>query len=130
MILEVIYDPMFYGFSHGFRRGHSQHQALNELREKCRKMNVRWVGDVDVSGFFDNIDKGLLLSFIKRKVNDGGIIRLIGKWLNAGVLEEGILTHPEKGTPQGGVATPRTQKITLSLFRLFNTNEAGTINNG
>jgi group II intron reverse transcriptase/maturase len=113
MILEAIYGPIFYGFSHGFRTGHSQHQALQELREKCRKWNIKWIGDVDVSGFFDNIDRSLLRKFIKQRVNDGGILRLIGKWLNAGVLEAGILTYPEKGTPQGGVISPMLANIFL-----------------
>jgi retron-type reverse transcriptase len=67
---------------------------------------------------FDNLDHGLLRVFVKQRVNDGGIVRLIGKWLNAGVLEEGILTYPDKGTPQGGVVTPRTQKITWQFFHV------------
>ncbi len=106
MILEAIFEPDFYGFSHGFRRGHSQHQALHELRELCRELNITWIVDADVSGFFDNIDHGRLREFIKRRVNDGGILRLIGKWLHAGVLEAGELTYPDKGTPQGGVISP------------------------
>jgi len=103
MLLGAIYEQDFHGFSHGFREGHSQHQALHELREQCVNMNIGWILDADVSGFFDNLDRGLLREFIKRRVNDGGILRLIGKWLNAGVLEGEILTYPEKGTPQGGV---------------------------
>ena len=67
---------------------------------------------MDVSGFFDNIARDLLREFMKRRVTDGGIHRLVGKWLNAGVLEAGELTYPDKGTPQGGVVTPRTQKAT------------------
>jgi group II intron reverse transcriptase/maturase len=69
--------------------------------------------DADVSGFFDNIDKQLLQAFIKRRVNDGGIRRLIGKWLNAGVLDEGDLSYSEKGTPQGGVISPLLANIFL-----------------
>ena len=108
MILEAIYHQDFHQFSHGYRKDHSPHQALQELREKCRKLNIRWIVDADVSGFFDNLDHALLREFIKRRINDGGILRLIGKWLNAGVLEAGALSYPDKGTPQGGVITPPT----------------------
>jgi RNA-directed DNA polymerase len=113
MILEAIFEQVFYSFSHGFRRGHSQHQALRELREQCRKLNIKWIVDADVSGFFDNIAHDLLREFIKQRVRDGGILRLIGKWLNAGVMEAGELTHPEKGTPQGGVISPMLANIFL-----------------
>ena len=101
MILEAIFNHDFHEFSHGFRKGHSQHQALRELREKCRLLNIRWILDADVSGFFDSIDPGLLREFIKQRVNDGGIIRLIGKWLKAGVMEAGTLTHPGFGNATG-----------------------------
>ena len=113
MILEAIVDQDFYEFSHGFRKGHSQHQALDELREKCRTLNINWIVDADVSGFFDNLDWGHLREFITQRVNDGGILRLIGKWLHAGVLEAGELTHPDKGTPQGGVVSPMVSNIFL-----------------
>jgi group II intron reverse transcriptase/maturase len=113
MVLYVIYDVNFYDFSHGFRKGHSQHQALRELREQCLRLNIGWIVDADVSGFFDNLDHGLLRKFIKRRVNDGGILRLIGKWLKAGVLEGEQLTYPEKGTPQGGVISPVLSNIFL-----------------
>lgn len=113
MILEAIYHHDFHDFSHGFRKGHSQHQALQELREKCVKLDIGWIVDADVSGYFDNIDHGLLRQFIEQRVNDGGIIRLIGKWLNAGVREAGTLTHPTKGTPQGGVISPMLANIFL-----------------
>ncbi len=113
MILEAIYDNDFRAFSHGFRRGHSQHQALRELREMCRKLNIRWIVDADVSGYFDSINRRLLREFIKQRVRDGGILRLIGKWLNAGVVDAGTLTHPETGTPQGGVASPMLSNIFL-----------------
>ena len=113
MILMAIFDHDFYDFSHGFRKGHSQHQALHELREMSRKLNISWILDADVSGFFDNIDHGLLVEILKQRVNDGGIIRLIGKWLNAGVVEAGTLTYPEKGTPQGGVISPMLANLFL-----------------
>jgi group II intron reverse transcriptase/maturase len=113
MLLGAIYEQDFYDFSYGFREGHSPHQALHELREQCRGMNIGWVLDADVSGFFDNLDHGWLREIIKQRVNDGGILRLIGKWLNAGVLEGEIVMYPEKGTPQGGVISPLLANIFL-----------------
>jgi len=112
-ILNVIYDVNFFDFSHAFRKGHSQHKALHEVREKCRQLNIGWIVSADISGLFDNIEHGLLRRLIKRRVNDGGILRLIGKWLNAGVMEEGILSYPGKGTPQGGVISPVLSNIFL-----------------
>jgi RNA-directed DNA polymerase len=105
-IMGVLYEPIFHDFSHGFRPGHSQHKALHELREKCRKLNINWILSADITGLFDNIDHNLLKDTIRLRVNDGGIIRLIGKWLNAGVAEGGEIVYPEKGTPQGGVISP------------------------
>jgi group II intron reverse transcriptase/maturase len=113
MVLNAIYENDFYNFSHGFRPGHSQHQALHELREQCRTLNINWIVDADVSGFFDNLDHGHLRDFIKQRINDGAILRLIGKWLNAGVMEDESLTYPEKGTPQGGVISPLLGNIYL-----------------
>lgn len=113
MILQAIFDQDFHPFSHGFRKGHSQHQALQELREQCVKLNIRWILDADVCGYFDNISRSLLREFIQRRVNDGGILRLIGKWLNAGVVEAGTLTYPDRGTPQGGVISPMLSNIFL-----------------
>jgi RNA-directed DNA polymerase len=113
MLLGAVYEQDFYDFSHGFREGHRQHQALHELWEQCRRMNINWIVDADVSGFFDNLDHGWLRKIIKQRVNDGGMLRLIGKWLNAGVVEGEILTYPEKGTPQGGVISPMLSNIFL-----------------
>jgi len=113
MILEAIFAPDFHAFSHGFRKGHSPHQALHELREQCRTLHINWIVDADVSGFFDNLDWGHLREFIQQRVSDGGILRLIGKWLHAGVLEAGALLHPDKGTPQGGVISPMLANVFL-----------------
>jgi RNA-directed DNA polymerase len=113
MILEAIFEHDFYGFSHGFRKGHSQHQALHELREQCRTLHIAWIVDADVSGFFDNLDWGHLREFIQQRVSDGGILRLLGKWLHAGVLESGALTYPDKGAPQGGVISPMVSNVFL-----------------
>jgi len=112
-ILNVIYDVNFFDFSHAFRKGHSQHKAIHQIREDCRKLNIGWIVSADIEGLFDNIDHKLLREFIKRRVNDGGMLRLIGKWLNAGVMEEGILSYPGKGVPQGGVISPVLSNIFL-----------------
>jgi RNA-directed DNA polymerase len=113
MLLEAVYEQEFYDFSHGFRPGHSAHQALHEMREQCRTLNIQWIVDADVSGFFDELRHDLLQAFIQRRVNDGGLLRLIGKWLNAGVIEEGRLSYAEKGSPQGGVVSPILANIYL-----------------
>jgi len=113
MLLEAVYEPVFYDFSHGFRRGHSAHQALQELREQCRGQSIQWIVDADVSGCFDSIEHGKLQEVIKQRVNDGGLLRLIGKWLHAGVLEGCEVSYPEQGTPQGGVISPMLANIYL-----------------
>lgn len=113
MLLATVYDIQFYEFSHGFRRGHSQHQAIEELREQCRALNIGWIVSADITGLFDNIDRGLLKGIIQKRVNDGAILRLIGKWLNAGVVEGGVTSYPDKGTPQGGVISPVLSNIFL-----------------
>ncbi len=113
MLLSAIYEEKFYDFSHGFRKGRSQHKALHELREQCRQLKINWILIADISGLFDNIDHQKLLGFIRRRVNDGAILRLIGKWLNAGVMEEDRLEYPDKGTPQGGVISPLLSNIFL-----------------
>jgi len=106
MLLGAVYEEDFYDYSHGFREGHSAHQALKELRAQCGDNNIRWIIDADISGFFDNIDKAKLREILKLRVNDGGLLRLIGKWLNAGVVEGDQIRYSETGTPQGGVISP------------------------
>ncbi len=112
-ILGVLYKPIFHDFSHGFRTGHSQHRAIHELREKCIRLNINWIVSADITGLFDNIDHSLLREILRLRVKDSGIIRLIGKWLNAGVAEGGEIIYPEKGTPQGGVISPVLSNIFL-----------------
>jgi len=113
MLLEAVYEQDFYDFSYGFRAGRSPHQALRELRERCMEMNIGWIVDLDVCGFFDNLEHGNLREILKQRVNDGGIIRLVGKWLNAGVIDGEDLTYPEKGTPQGAVVSPVLANVFL-----------------
>ncbi len=108
MLLEAIYEQDFQDSSYGFRRGRSPHEALHELRERCMTEGIGWIVDAEVSGYFDSIDKTLLRDMRRKRVHDGSILRLIGKWLHAGGMEEGVLTHPETGVPQGVVVTPPT----------------------
>ncbi len=112
-ILNVIYDINFYDFSHAFRKGRNQHNAIGELREACLKQNIGWIVSADVTGLFDHISHKMLKDMIRQRVNDGGIIRLIGKWLNAGVMEGNELTYPGDGTPQGAVISPVLSNIFL-----------------
>lgn len=113
MLLTPIHETMFHDFSYGFRPGRNPHQALHAMREACWNLGVGWIVDADVSGFFDNMDHGRLREFLRLKVTDGGIHRLIGKWLNAGVMEEGKRVATEKGVPQGGVISPLLSNIFL-----------------
>ncbi|MEE8328288.1 MAG: group II intron reverse transcriptase/maturase [Nitrosomonadaceae bacterium] len=113
MLLEAVYEQDFYDFSHGYRKNKSAHKALKELRNHLMEMGISRVADIDLWGFFDNIDRGKMLEILKKRVNDGGLLKLIGKWLNAGVLEENELSYPDKGTPQGGVISPILANIFL-----------------
>ncbi|MCP4399432.1 MAG: transcription elongation factor GreAB [bacterium] len=108
MLMGAVYEQDFYSFSYGFREGCSAHQAIGAIREQCMKLGINWILDCDISGFFDNIDRSWLRKFIQQRINDGGLLRLIGKWLNAGVMEGDQITYSDKGTPQGGVITPPT----------------------
>jgi group II intron reverse transcriptase/maturase len=113
MLLEPIYEQVFHGFSHGFRRGRSQHRALKELRENLIDLRINWIVIADITGLFDNLDHEILRNLIKERMNDGTLLRLIGKWLNAGVMEGESIHHPEQGTPQGGVISPILSNIFL-----------------
>jgi RNA-directed DNA polymerase len=113
MLLGAIYEQDFYDFSHGFREDHSPHQALREVREQCMEQNINWIVDADVSACFDSLDHSLIGEIIRKRVNDGAILRLIGKWLNAGVIDGKTLTHSEVGSPQGGVVSPLIANIYL-----------------
>jgi RNA-directed DNA polymerase len=113
MALEPIYEQDFLDCSYGFRPGRSAHQALGALRDQLRSMGGGWVVDVDIRAFFDTLDHAHLRALLQRRVRDGVLLRLIGKWLNAGVLEDGGVTHPESGTPQGGVLSPLLANVYL-----------------
>jgi RNA-directed DNA polymerase len=113
MVLEPVYETDFLNVSHGFRPKRGAHGALAALRQQAMRLGGGWIVDVDLRKFFDTIDHGHLREFLKRRVRDGVILRLIGKWLNAGVLDNGVLTTSEEGTPQGGVISPLLANITL-----------------
>jgi group II intron reverse transcriptase/maturase len=113
MILEPIYEQSFRDCSFGFRPGRSAHDALRVLRERMTEMGGGWIIDLDIRKFFDTLDHAHLRSIIGKRVNDGVLTRLIGKWLNAGVMEAGQLSYPERGTPQGGVISPLLANIYL-----------------
>jgi RNA-directed DNA polymerase len=113
MVLEPVYEADFLDVSHGFRPRRGAHTAIGSLRQQAMKLGGDWIVDVDLRKFFDTIDHGHLREFLKRRVRDGVILRLIGKWLNAGVLEDGVHTTPEQGTPQGGVISPLLANIVL-----------------
>src|SRR6266851_2611089 len=114
-ILNQIYEEDFLGFSYGFRPGRSQHQALDALSYALLKKKVNYVLDADIRGFFDNLDHCWLIKFVEHRVADPRILRLIQKWLNAGVMEEGKWSEVQTGSPQGSVITPLTQKVISSL---------------
>ncbi len=113
MLMGAVYEQDFYPFSYGFRENKSAHEAIRAIREQCMKLNIGWIYDADITGFFDNIDRKWLRKFLKQRVNDGGLLRLIGKWLNAGVLDGENITYSEKGTPQGGIVSPLLANIYL-----------------
>jgi RNA-directed DNA polymerase len=112
-ILNQIYEEDFLGFSYGFRPGRSQHQALDALSYALLKKKVNFVLDADIRGFFDNLDKSWLVKFVEHRVADRRILRLIQKWLNAGVMEEGEWSETKTGTPQGSVISPTLANIYL-----------------
>jgi group II intron reverse transcriptase/maturase len=113
MLLEPIYEQDFMDCSYGFRPARSAHQALDALWQQTMQMGGGWILEVDIRKFFDKLDHAHLRSFLQQRVRDGVVLRLIGKWLNAGVLEDGSLTHPETGSPQGGVISPILANIYL-----------------
>jgi group II intron reverse transcriptase/maturase len=112
-VLNAIYETDFLGFSYGFRPGRSQHNALDALYTGLLTKKVNWVLDADIRGFFDAIDHGWLVKFVEHRIADRRVVRLIQKWLNAGVLEDGTRTRSEEGTPQGGSVSPLLANIYL-----------------
>ena len=113
MVLEAIFEIDFSDASYGFRRKRSAHQALKVLRDGCLRINASTIIDADIKGYFEAIDHKQLINFLKRRVNDGMLLRFIGKWLKAGVLDGDEWIHPETGTPQGGIVSPVLANVYL-----------------
>jgi group II intron reverse transcriptase/maturase len=113
MALEAVYERDFLDCSYGFRPGRSAHQALEALQHELICMRGGWVLEVDIRKFFDTLDHAHLREILRRRVRDGVLLRLIGKWLNAGVLEGRELSYPDAGTPQGGVISPLLANVYL-----------------
>ena len=113
MVLEAVYEQDFLDCSYGYRPGRNAHQALDAFWNQMTAMSGGWVLELDISDFFGSLDHSQLRQIIERRVRDGSVLRHIGKWLKAGVLEDGELRHPETGTPQGGVISPLLANIYL-----------------
>jgi len=113
MLLEPIYEQDFLDCSHGFRCGRSAHQALDSFRNQLMDCRGGWVLEVDIRKFFDTLGHGHLRTFLRLRVRDGVLLRLIDKWLKAGVMEDGCVSYPEAGAPQGGVASPLLSNVFL-----------------
>src|SRR5262252_2999412 len=112
-VLNQIYEEDFLGFSYGFRPGRGQHDALDALSYALLKKKVNYILDADIRGFFDNLDKSWMIRFIEHRVADPRTLRLIQKWLKAGVMEEGKWSESKTGTPQGSVISPLLANVYL-----------------
>lgn len=113
MLLDPVYEQEFYEFSFGFRKGKSQHQALDYLWNQIMNNRIHWIIDLDILKFFDTVKHDIIQKLLGKRVRDRVIIRLIGKWLNAGIMKDGSLSYPIEGTPQGGVISPLISNIYL-----------------
>jgi group II intron reverse transcriptase/maturase len=114
-ILESIYEQDFLDCSYGFRPGRNCHQALAKLDYTLMWKPVNWILDADIKGFFDHVNHEALIRCLEKRITDSRFNRYIMRFLKSGIMEEGKYFDTEMGTPQGGVATPRTQLATLSL---------------
>ena len=110
-VLNAVYEEDFLGFSYGFRPGRSQHDALDALMVGIERKKVNWILDIDIRNFFGTVSHDWLKRFLEHRIGDKRVLRLIGKWLKAGVLEDGVVTQSGDGTPQGATVTPLTQKV-------------------
>jgi RNA-directed DNA polymerase len=113
MLLEAVYEQDFLDCSFGFRPRRSAHQALRRLRDQVMEMHGGWVLELDIRKFFDTLVKERLMEVLRQRVRDGVVLRMVAKWLHAGVMEDGAVSYPETGTPQGGVISPLLANIYL-----------------
>lgn len=111
MVLEAVYEPVFKETSHGFRKGHSCHTALEQIKRKL--IGTKWIVEVDIQGYFDNIDHEILIGLLSKKIQDQRFLNLIRKWLKAGYLEDWKYHKTYSGTPQGGIISPILANIYL-----------------
>ncbi len=112
-VMNAIYESDFLGFSYGYRPGKSQHDCLDALYVGLLTKKVNFVLDADIRGFFDSLDHEWIVKFVEHRIADKRVVRLIQKWLKAGVLEKGTLQTSEMGTPQGGSASPLLANLFL-----------------
>ena len=113
MLLEEVFEQDFYDVSYGFRPGRSPHKALHAVRNLIQQRNIGWIVDMDIQQFFDSVKRDVFFDLLHRRVKDGGIDRLLGKWFNVGILDGDQLSYTELGTPQGGVISPLIANIYL-----------------
>lgn len=113
MVIGEVYEQEFHDFSYGFRPGRSPHQALRAVQNAAWRMKGGWIVEVDIRKFFDSVAHVHLREILRRRIGDGVLLRLIGKWLNAGVIEGLELSYSDEGTPQGGVISPVLANIYL-----------------
>jgi RNA-directed DNA polymerase len=112
-VLSAVYEQDFLECSYGFRPGRKAHDALHRITEALDRRGGRWVVEVDIEGYFDTVNHEWLRKFLRHRTNDGGLIRLVGKWLNAGVLDQGVIVRTDEGVPQGGPVSPVLANIYL-----------------
>ena len=120
-ILVPIYESEFLGFSYGFRPGRGAHNALDALTVGIEQCKINWVLDADVRAFFDNVDRDWLIQFLEHRIGDKRLIRLITKWLNAGVMEGPDWTDTGRGVPQGAVISPVLWERSHNTGKLLDT---------
>jgi group II intron reverse transcriptase/maturase len=114
MVIEPIFEADFHDCSFGFRPKRNAHQAMAKIRKASKK--CFWVVDVDIQGYFDNINQDKLMKLVEQRINDRRVLKLIRKWLKSGIMEEGEIRNPITGTPQGGVISPLLANIYLNTM--------------
>ncbi len=113
MVVEPLYEHDFRDCSYGFRPGRNPHMAIEKMRNELMKMGGGWIIDVDIRKYFDTIDHAMLRELFRKRVRDGVLTRLLGKWLKAGIMDKGQLYYNQEGAPQGGVLSPLLSNIYL-----------------